>query len=520
MRSILIVLFIALTALPMVGCDDSAELEATESDAIARSFTTGISQSDPFVRAETFRVIELLADPTFTTYATKGIDDKSAMVRIASLRATLAVDRSEGGRAAAKIFSRANAQERLVILDTIADFGIGPSQRELLARALRSDDDQLRRSAFEYLYLDRVDEAVRTKNDNMLKSTLLPEIGRYIGVDKDPVIAALALGKLLELGYDDRADVLISTLNDEKAPLEKRLKAARILVGARAKPAVPHFNALIERYDATLADESLGVPTEIVPPPLLRQAILGSVAAGDTQYVDRARAYYNAVTEEQALEVLEALGSNPSADAALTIKIAMQDARRPVRLRAIEIYQERPDADAKALLKALEGAEYETQKRLTLVLRERFPEEWIKDLSSRVQQISKMEPTLELMRDVITTREEAKDLVAPMKDVFARLVEREEGGRAALASYFLAIAADGQEGSKIAAEKLDETTLYAYLEFLVRTNPDAHVETFRRYLYDDLFVIRLMAAAGLWEVLGKSDAAGAGSAEPAENPDE
>ena len=112
-----------------------------------------------------------------------------------------------------------------------------------------------------------------------------------------------------------------------------------------------------------------------------------------------------------------------------------------------------------------------------------------------------MERTLEMLRDVVTTQEQAKRLVVPLREVLSQIQNSEEGRRASLAAYLLAITSEGTE-AKVAVDKLDDQTLYAYLEYLVRTSPAAHVGTFRRYLYDDLFVLRLMSAAGLWRVLG------------------
>lgn len=503
----ILTLLALITALTAVGCSGSEELGETESSEINKILKTGISHpDDAFVRAETFRVIELLDDPALAAYAKEGLTDKSSMVRLAALRATLATNPDEGDAAATQVFTRGTTDERRAVLNAIASYESGPAQRELLARALRTEDPQLRRAAFEANFLERVDKAVAAKDTKLLETSIYPELGRYIGVEKDPVLAALALEKFLEIGQPERADSLIKALQRDDLTLDKRLIAARILVWAHAKPALEAFQAIIQRHDEILADETLGVPAEIVPPQMLRLAILGSVAAGDTTHVKRAQAYFNNVSDVEATEVLEALGPNPSPEAAVTLKVAMADARRPVRLRAIELYEKRKDADPDALIKVLKTADFETQKRLTRVLMERFREPWLEDLKSRVQRTSEMETTLSLLRDVVTTKEEADLVIVPLRDVLQKIVDNEKERRAALASYLLAITApSSEEASKIVAQDLDDPTRYAYLEFLVRTNPEGHVETFRKYFYDDLFVIRLMSAAGLWRVLGSSN---------------
>ena len=498
-----------LSSLLLVGCSETEQLGETESSEINKIFKTGVAHpDDAFVRAETFRVIELLADPALGVYAKEGLADKSSMVRVASLRATLATNPADGEAAAAQVFSRGTTDERRAVLTAVSAYEMGPGQRELLGRALRSEDPDLRRIAFEANFLQRVDEAVAAKQTKLLETSIFPELGRYVGVDKDPVLAALALEKFLEVGQTDRADPLLSALARDDLPLEKRLLAARILVWAHAKPALEPFHKIIARHDEILADQSLGIPTEIVPAAMLRLAILGTVSAGDTTHIKRAQAYVNNVSDAAAMEVLEALGPNPSPEAAVTLKVAMGDARRDVRLRAIELYEQRPDADPAALIKALKGADFETQKRLTRVLVTRFREPWVTELRSRVQRASEMENTLALLRDVVTSKEEADVLIVPMRDVFQKIVDEEKDRRASLASYFLAITApSSEEASKIVAQDLDDPTRYAYIEYLVRTDPKGSVETFRKYFYDDLFVIRLMSAAGLWRVLGGSPSA-------------
>ena len=371
------------------GCSQSEELGETEASEIDKIFKTGVAHpDDPYVRAETMRVIELLSDPALASYAQQGLKDDSPMVRLAALRATLATSPEEGERAAAQVFSRGTTDEKLAVLGALSSHEMGPEQRELLARALRSREPQLRRIAFGANYIRRVEEAVAAKNEKLLEATLYPELGRFIGIDKDPVLAAMALRKFLDLGQANRADVLIKALGREDLPKQQRIDAARILLWAQAEPALEPFRAIVKRYDDALADRSLGVPTDLVPAELLRLAVLGTVAAGDQTHVSRAQKYMNNVDEKTAVEVLNAFGPNESPDAAMTLKVAMQDARRDVRLRAIELYRQRKDADPQALIAALEGADFETQKRLTKVLLERFREPWIAAIRSQIQRTS------------------------------------------------------------------------------------------------------------------------------------
>jgi hypothetical protein len=497
-----------LLVVGLTGCPQGNELAETDAAAINTIFKTGVSfDRDPYVRAETFRVIEILADPTLGTYASEGLDDLVPMVRLASLRATLASKSPDAASASARVFSRGSNLEKHVVLGAVAEYDDGPNRRELLGRALRSSDAGLRQLAFRANVLERVDKAAAAKDDEALKNNLYPELGRYVGLEKDPVLAGLAIRKFLDLGQNDRIEPLLEALQDDRGALDRRLRAARILSAAKAAEAEPAFQALIDAHTKVMNDDSLGVPDDIVPPALLRAAILGTVASGSTKNVQVAQSYINNVAEELAIEVLDSFSHNPSQDAALTLKVAMQDSRRNVRLRAIELYQHREDADAGALIGALKGSDYETQRRLSQVLFARFLDEWVAALEKQLYRTSEMEGTLALLRDVVTNQEEASNLLAPLQKVLQQIQNSEEGTRASLAAYLLAIASEDK--GQVATEKLDDATRYAYLEYLVRTSPEKHVKTFRKYLYNDLFVLRLMSAAGLWRALGSSETQGA-----------
>lgn len=497
-----LVLIIA-TLLSAASCSSEQELGELEKSEINKIFKTGITHpGDPYVRAETARILEILGDPALSTYAEEGVKDSSPMVRVASTRALLSIEPELGRQAALDVFSRGSVPVKRAVINAAAEYGPEPLRRELTGRALRAGDPALVLLAFEEGHIARVDRALKLDDQKLLERSLYPELGRFITLEEDPVLASRALEKFLEVGQTDRADPIIKALSDEKAPLERRLSAARVLIGAHAAPAEGTFLKLLKEHEEMMADDSLAVPENVIDAKLVRLATLGVVAAGNTEYVPAAQRLFDKAPEAEALEVLDALGKNPSEDAALTLKIAMSDGRRDVRFRAIALYEKRKDADAKALIGALNRSDYETQKRLSRVLRERFRDQWVDSLRSQIQRTSEMKKTLELLRDVVTTALDADLLVVPLRDVLEKIASTEKDDRAALASYLLAISTRGEEGEKLAAERLDEATRYAFLEFLVRTRPEESVDTFRKYFFDDMFVIRLVSAAGLWRTLG------------------
>jgi len=490
-------LLVLTFAAAFVGCEHD-ELADAERSEIHRIFKTGIDHdSDPYVQAETLRVLEMLGDPTLDEYARGAVDADAPMVRVAALRVLLATGHKDVRGEVLSRFSKGDKDERRAILTAALEYGSAPLRREITARSIRSDDPFLRRLAFERGQLARIDAARKAKRTKYLQRTLYPELGRLIKRD-DPLIASLALQKFLEVGQTDRAEPLLETLKNRHASVDDRLSAARILAGAHAKAAEKPFLAIIARRDAAMKDDSLAVPDKVVDPRLLRAAVIGAVAAGNEKLVDRAQKYRKNATEAEALEILDALGTNPSADAAVALKVAMQDARPSVRHRAIALYEVRKDADPAALVEAMQGARYETQRRLAAILRSRFKKAWIARLASLLRRSSEVDSTLEMLRNVITTREQAEDIIAPLRETLQKITTSDKKERATLASYLLALVSSGKEADRLASHDLDEATRYAYLEFLVRSAPAKNVDMFRRFFYDDVFVIRLMSAAGLW----------------------
>ena len=101
---------------------------------------------------------------------------------------------------------------------------------------------------------------------------------------------------------------------------------------------------------------------------------------------------------------------------------------------------------------------------------------------------------------MILTREEAKRVLAPLHPALNDVTG--DGVQTALAAYLIAISTDDYNEQAFIEldKKFDEGTRYAFIEFMVRENPQPYRKVFRTYFEADLFAIRLMSAAGLWRL--------------------
>jgi predicted RecA/RadA family phage recombinase len=476
------------------GCEDEKFGEA-ERKEVRKVLQTGVDlDGDPYVQAETLRVFEMIKKPELNHFAEGLVDsDASPMVRVAALRVLMANDYGDMRRMTLARFNKAGVAEQRAILNAVFEYASPPLKRVVSTRALRSKDSQLRRMAFERGPLARLEKAHEEGKTEYLKNTLIPEIGRFID-DKDEALAAAALEALVAIGEKDRAGPLLSKLEDTSADREERLAAARILGRAKIEAAVPVYEEILESVEVSREGEFV-LPKKI-DKELVRAATLGLVASGETKYVKQAQQHLTNADEEQSIEVLSALATNPHEDAAVSLKIAMQDARQPVRLAAIELFADHDRATAKAFIAAMRATDFEGKKRVAQILLERFPNEWTESLGEELADEKQRVAALEILRDVIVTHEDAKGL-EPLSDQLYELATAGDEKVSPMAALVFVKIADESESRKLLEKVEDPHTRYAYLEHLVRTAPKKNVDYFRQNFYSDLYAIRLMSAAGM-----------------------
>lgn len=512
-RQILITLLAALLLLSFTAGCRSDELTPAEQILVEQIFRSGLEMGDDaHIRAETLRALDLTQEPRFAELARPLTADSEPVVRVAALRVLLRADHPDANQQTLRIFSRADEKERSIILDLALEYGPSNLQQTLLGRSLRGDSPTLRLRALQEGLFAQIDQATASKEEQLLRGELLPELGRFVD-DPDPQIAALALIKLIDAGQQERADRFTARFLDKNAPVEARVAAGQILVRARVEQARQAFETLLKEAGAFDPDR-LGLPQRRADKRLIRLAVLGLAALGDTDFIRPAQEYGANATTEEALELLEALASNPSPDAAITLSSAMRDVNAPVRRRAIALYGQREDALFANLQSAMGRADFEAQKLTVAILAQRFPQEWQSYLRQRLSHDNpdRVEQTLRTMQTLLRTEEELA-VITPLQEelqalattnVDKREATREEAARldqqrriASLAAYLLFRISDAGGLQEVIRNNRDPQSRYAYLEYLATTDPAAHTATFREHLFDDIFSLRLIAAAGL-----------------------
>lgn len=473
-------------------------LKKGDQERIEAIFKSGLEMGDdPFVRAETVRVLSLVGDPRLAEWVEPLSRGDTPMVRIAALRKLLQSEHPLGGRRALMIFSRGNEAEEYQVLEAVLASDDEEIKESILERAQRSASPRVRLRGLEAGLLAKI-ETARESGDPRLEQELLPELGRLVD-DESPEVAARALRELMAAGQEQRVEQIIEIYLDSDASPERRRWAGRILMLVRAPAAREAFLEILDR-DGEYDGEVLGIPEQRIDSELVRYAILGMSALGDPEFARPTHDYRTGADLEVTLEVLTALAPNPSSDAAITLGTAMRDAHPEIRRHAIRMYGQRTDAQASRLRGAIDRDDFEAQRMIVAILVNRFAEEWMAFLRARLKSddAESVEQTLEQLRTLVRSDEEVEVLaeLVPELEALARPEATTSDEVKNLAGYVL-MRVSGESHHQLNASISDPETRYAYLEHLVQTNPAEHAEIFREHLYDDYFALRLMAAAGL-----------------------
>lgn len=497
----------------VAGCDTGGKVGEREFNQLQKLVNTGLSiEDDPFVRAETARVIGLMGQSPFTGRLDSLVKDDAAMVRVAAVEALMRVDREEGRRHLMVRFNEGNEAERIALTDVAVEHAGPKTQRELLWRAIQRDNGrELRLHAFREGLMPMVQAALSDGRRNHVEQLFVPKMARYLD-RRDPVLAGPVLELMLRLGQDDRAASLLEELSNRDAPLKQRLLAARILREARAEAAEPVYRAILNRADVRNMGTRLALPETSVDKALVRSAVLGLTALGHQGVVDQAKAYMKNASVAEYIDVLEALSAHPSEAARLSLKLAMVDARPAVRHRAIELYSQRDGASVGSIIDVLTDQNFDQGERATRgvvakALVEGFEREWVPRLRNRLSSQEGVEPALDLLAAMMERAEGAGPVEALKKTLLEIAGGRGSKAATAKAASLLVALADLEDVAETIREVEHVRPRYAFLEHLVRTDPDAHLDYLFRHFYIqnrslNYYGIRLMSGAGLWLARG------------------
>jgi len=517
-------------SIPAASCEDVPTVEQRDLREFRNVYRTGLRAPDPYVRAETLRLVEEFERPDLPGRPREMLGDPDPMVRVAALRALLATEHPRAPNSARTRFAEAGAPEKRAVLEAVLELGAGSLQRSLVWRALHeSQATDVRRFAAD----EALDSWIRTAREDghldTLRRQLASNARKYIR-ELDAEVGGPVLEAHLELGEREAARPAVAALRDadDEYSTDERLRAAKILLEARAESATEVFRSLLDRARNQGEQGGLEVPETGLDERLVRRAVLGVVARGDRDLVPRAKSYLQGASTDVYIEVLEALRLNGAEGARLALRNAMKDARPRVRRRAIELYGAREDARVSALLDvALGGSsspdperDRRTRRTVGRVLGRHFSTDWTDRLKPALQNSSRIRPALGLLGDVYRATDGTEHLDR-LRTTLGAIAKSDERRVAAPAAYLLAVLPEGlaDDGLRRRVESLrDPLPRYAVLHRIAASNPSDRIGYLLENFYPDhrdleSFQVRLVSGVGLWlarHPSPKSEATGSG----------
>lgn len=559
-------LFVGLATVFVVlatgGCSDSPRIRSSDIEAFHELVDTGLHhESDPYVRAETLHLFERAGTDSFAEHAhallqSDSSGDPRPMVRVAAVRLLLASEHSKAESLAKHAFNEGSASEKEAVLAAILEHGSKSLQTDLMWRSLHpSQPNSLRRFAVERALRPRVLRAAESESDPFTENRFVPKAREYLRrleADVGGPVARL----LMEIGERGPIRDVVGELQSDSNDLDERLRAARILIESRTKLAEPVYLGILERSnldfdrpedsedekpeadqkapeeskdskdepddESESSDDELKIPEKQIDPELVRSAVLGLAALGDTEIVPHAKNYLKKASSGAYNEVLEALANNPAGGARLALQNALADARPEVRLRAIELYGERDDAsmsDYLDLVSKLDLSEADDPTRFAIagVLERQFGEQFHDRLAER---LSERKRTAEMLRLARAAHAETghTEIVDALRGPLRKIAENEPPEIAELAGYLLAQLPDlldDRETFELVKSLDSPAARYALLERINQDDPEGHTEFLLDNFYSkedapETFSVRLRAGLGLWLASNKKTAAPAG----------
>jgi HEAT repeat protein len=317
----------------LAGCSEDPVIPEEEERAMRAVFQEGLASSDPWVRAETVRAIEIAGSSDLAPLVAPSMADASPLVRGTAL---IALSRSDvGGALGPAVEALGGDDQRLrrtLFAELLAAAPEGKLRDDLIQHGLTNADREVRLRAVRFGVLPRVR---MTTDEAVLRRTYYPELSTLVD-DEDPEIAGLALHFLEERNKLDRAKPLLETATS--GTVKGRRWALKVFAAAGLKRHLPAMRRIHEGAEpGTIRDE----------------ALLARLSLGDASAVDGARQLLSGATEERARRTVVALGNVKEASAVRILKALRSDGRASVRSASFAALAATERSDAKDFSRGL-----------------------------------------------------------------------------------------------------------------------------------------------------------------------
>jgi HEAT repeat protein len=452
----------------LLGCSRELTPEQVQAELIQAASATidqGLSHSDPWVRAESVRVIGLAENGALRGRISSALQDSEPIVRASAIDALLRQGDPAAETSTLATLTSGTREQKTVLLGLIAQNTRDPFRSEALLRAARDIDAEIRIVALDHL--ERI--GIMPPQEDLTR----------LLTDGDARVVERAFSFYARARPDEALAVTMAGLRSSDA--DERRRAMQTAAYLDAPELWPAMRSIVANGDSAMAGAA--------------QLALGRL--GDPSVEDALR---NTVLSGQgpaAARALEALSWIPSERARAQALRHKNDLRADVREAAFDVMV-RLAMPMDEFATFLESSDTNLGRRALLYVQQRDPLRAAEILAATLA--NSEQPDLVLAATYRTSQtNDIAPLLRAARATLERLVSSPNETISALAMRLILVAdsADSHRDALVGA--VGDGARYSVLEASVGSESDWS-GVYAAYLHDDRFFLRLAAAVGALEM--------------------
>lgn len=456
---------VALSAL-LWACSSDDAVEAFDARAWAEPIIEqGLTDTDPWVRAETVRLVGLLDERRWIARLQETLTDPSPLVQNAAVEALLRVGDSQAENATLNLLVSGSSEQRAQLVYLVAGVAEGDFRRQAIERSLRDTDSLVRAAAVRAI----AEHGVRVSAETLV----------HLVDDADIRVADEAFTYLASLQPDRARDAAMERLrSDDPETRQRGIALARHVASADLWPAMRSYAVAGSESDQRMAVLFLGRLGDPLAEEPLRQLVLSAES-------------------QTAAFALDALSHIDTLRAQEQARRHRNDARVPVRSAAFDIML-RQGASNEILEGFLSDTDPELAYRALLGMQRRDAAYTAGAVGRSLRSAEEpASPLRALVRASI--RGDIRPMLREARGAIEPMMSHEDPDVAWMATrLLLEVEPTSTQTDRLLSDGRAEP-LYALLERTL-TEDGNPSDLYAQTMDADLFLIRLATAVGMWRL--------------------
>jgi HEAT repeat protein len=451
-------------ALGLWGCADEAPTASVDWVEEANQLVQrGVTDPDPWVRAESIRILGLTRDVLLLEHVRAALDDGHPLVQTSALESLIRRGSSAAEDAILTILVRGTFDQKIRLLDLVFEHGTQNLQRNAVRRALRDVDSRLRVAALERMTARSL-AVDRAESQRLL-------------ADSNEEVVVAAFRNLCVTDPDTATDETLRRMrSDDSATRQQGMRFAVVLGSPDVWASMRSFLRSGTERERAIAALALGT----IGDPLVEDSLRQTVLSG---------------AEDDAAEALRALARIPTERAQMQAGRHRRDPRGAVRRAAFDVMRDLnyPSAEFEP---HLDDPDPRIGALVLEVLRRRDPQHAASVLSRSLQSGAQPVHVLAALH-AKAQRESIDELLRAARPQLEQLSGSADDDASALATRLLLLEGDVRTHVELVRRLGRPSAMLAATEAAIGARDSDYSALFAEALQQDLFFLRLAGGVGV-----------------------